>query len=78
MEGGGPLAAKKDGEELIKFLAEQVATYVQTPKEVRKHAKQIEKANKESWQSRWFGMLPLAIGMVAQQFRKSKRTPPQS
>jgi hypothetical protein len=70
--------AAKEGEELIKFLAEQVATYFETPKEVRKHAKQINKVNKESWQSRWFGMLPLAIGMLAQQFRKNKRTPPQS
>jgi hypothetical protein len=77
MEGGGPLAAK-EGEELIKFLAEQIVTYIETPKELRKHAKQINKANKESWQSRWFGMLPLAIGMMAQQFRKNKRTPPQS
>jgi hypothetical protein len=78
MEGGGPLAEKKEREELLKFLAEQVVTYVHTPKEVRKHAKQIDKANIESWQSRWFGMLPLAIGMLAQQFRKNKRTPPQS
>jgi hypothetical protein len=70
--------AKKEGDELLKFLAEQVVTYFEIPKEMRKHAKQIDKVNKESWQSRWFGMLPLAIGMMAQQFRKTKRTPPQS
>jgi hypothetical protein len=76
MEGGGPM--DKEGDELIKFLTEQVVTYFETPKEVRKHAKQINKINKENWQSRWFGMLPLAIRMMSQQFRKNKRTPPQS
>jgi hypothetical protein len=75
MEGGEPMAK---GDEWIKFLMEQVVTYIETPKEVRKHAKLINKLNKESWQSRWFGMLPLAIRMMAQQFRKNKRTPPQS
>jgi hypothetical protein len=76
MEGGGPM--DKEGDELIKFLTEQVVTYFETPKEVRKHAKQINKINKENWQSRWFGMLPLAIQMMSQQLRKNKRTPPQS
>jgi hypothetical protein len=77
MEGGGPMA-DKERDELVKFLTEQVVTYFKTPKEVRKQAKQINKTNRESWQSRWFGMLPLAIGMITEQFRKNKRTPPQS
>jgi hypothetical protein len=73
-EGGGAMAK---GDELVKFITEQVVTYIETPKEVRKQAKQSSKQHKESWQTRWFGMLPLAIRMLIQQARKSKGTPPQ-
>lgn len=66
------------GEELVKYLAEQVVVYIETPKEVRLYARQVRAAKKENWQTRWFGMIPLAIRMMAKDMGKDKRTPPQS
>jgi hypothetical protein len=65
------------GDELVKFITEQVVTYIETPKEVRRQAKEISKEYKESWKVHWFGMLPFAISMMVRQVRGNKGTPPK-
>ncbi|MBP1989162.1 YqzE family protein [Paenibacillus eucommiae] len=64
------------GDDLVRYITEQVVTYMDTPKEVRKQIKQIHKQEKEDWQVRWFGMVPLAIRMLTKQVR-SKATSPK-
>ncbi|MFK7693107.1 YqzE family protein [Paenibacillus sp. HJGM_3] len=61
-------------EEWIKYITEQVVTYIETPADVRKEQRQNQKIRREPWSIRWFGMIPLAL-----QFwfgsRRKKRTP---
>jgi hypothetical protein len=67
--------AKSD--ELVKFITQRVVTYMDTPKELRRKAKETGRDHKENWEVRWFGMLPLAIRMLAQQVRRNAKTPPK-
>ncbi|MBD0381005.1 YqzE family protein [Paenibacillus sedimenti] len=62
--------AKSD--ELVKFITQQVITYIETPKDVRKQAKANMKEQRESWQTRWFGMLPLATRMLIERTKIKK------
>ncbi|MFD0695898.1 YqzE family protein [Paenibacillus sp. GCM10027628] len=62
--------AKSD--ELVKYITQQVITYIETPKDVRKQTKANMKEQRESWQTRWFGMLPLATRMLIEQVKMKK------
>jgi hypothetical protein len=62
--------AKSD--ELVKYITQQVVTYIETPKDVRKQAKASSREQRESWQTRWFGMLPLATRMLIEQTKIKK------
>lgn len=53
--------AKSD--DLIKYTTERVVRYLNTPKDERKKAKSAPKF-REPWSTRWFGMIPFAIGMI--------------
>jgi hypothetical protein len=66
------------GDELVKFITQQVVTYIDTPKEVRKQAKESSKEQRENWQTRWFGMLPMSIRMLIGRFPNKKGTPPEA
>lgn len=46
--------------EYVKFLTKKFVNYMETPKNVRKE----NRAVKESWGYRWFGMIPLSIKMI--------------
>lgn len=48
--------------DLIKYITQQVVTYMGTPKETRK-ASRAQK--KEHWGVRWFGMVPVSMKMTA-------------
>ncbi|NOV00692.1 YqzE family protein [Paenibacillus planticolens] len=62
--------AKSD--ELVKYITQQVVTYIDTPRDVRQQAKAMNKEKREHWQTRWFGMLPLAARMLFDQFKPKK------
>ncbi|MCY9670581.1 YqzE family protein [Paenibacillus alginolyticus] len=62
--------AKSD--DLVKYITQQVVTYIETPKEVRQQVKAMSKEQRESWQTRWFGMLPLATRMLIDQVKPKK------
>ncbi|GGI46339.1 hypothetical protein GCM10008018_16600 [Paenibacillus marchantiophytorum] len=66
--------AKSD--ELVKYITQQVVTYIDTPKNVRQQAKAINKEQREDWQTRWFGMLPLAARMMLKQAKPKKQAGP--
>ncbi|CAM2949775.1 YqzE family protein [Paenibacillus sediminis] len=52
------MASKIKGDELLKYITEQVVTYIDTPKDIRRE-KRLQ--TRESWQYRWFGMIPFSI-----------------
>jgi hypothetical protein len=51
-------------QEYVRYLTQRFVKYMETPKEQR------VKKTKEVWAYRWFGMLPLAIGML---FRRKEK-----
>lgn len=53
--------AVKGGSELVKYMTEQLVTYMETPAETRKQSKTSAKATREPWLTRWFGWGPLSL-----------------
>ncbi|GIO39449.1 hypothetical protein J41TS12_43100 [Paenibacillus antibioticophila] len=59
------------GDELVKYITERVVDYVETPREVRRERSRA----RESWGSRWFGMIPFSISLWVKQIPvKRKKT----
>ncbi|ANE48261.1 hypothetical protein SY83_20420 [Paenibacillus swuensis] len=56
------------GEDLIKYITQQVVTYIDTPKEIRHQARNT--ARKEPWESKWFGMIPISLKLWFTKWRK--------
>lgn len=48
--------AKKDNDEYIKYVTEKIVSYIGTPQEIRKSNRNIAKAHREPWLTRWFGV----------------------
>jgi len=49
----------KSNEEYIKYITERAVEFIETPRRERKQQRSI---HHEKWTSRWFGMIPFAIG----------------
>ncbi|MNJ58961.1 hypothetical protein D3C77_546200 [compost metagenome] len=49
------------GDELIKYITERVVDYIETPKDIRQSRTPVKV--KESWSSKWFGMIPISLGI---------------
>ena len=58
------------GDELVKYITVQVVEYFNTTPE----RKQQKKAAKEPWQTRWFGMLPLAVSVWGRNREERRRS----
>lgn len=52
------------GEDLVKYITEQVVQYIDTPREQRLEDKRRQSEARPDWRSRWFGMLPMSLGML--------------
>lgn len=67
------------GDELVKYITEQVVSYMETPREERKRMR-VERRSRarESWERRWFGMLPMAVSMWLGRLGKKRKAPPVS
>ncbi|EGL16817.1 MULTISPECIES: YqzE family protein [Paenibacillus] len=63
----------KGGEELVKYITEQVVHYIETPRQVRKEARVRHKETRESWSVHWFGMIPLSISMIIKAVRRRSK-----
>jgi hypothetical protein len=74
-EEGGTRMPTIKSEDLIKYITEQVITYIETPAEIRKENRKSMRSQKEAWSSKWFGMVPFAIQMWVSGRRNKKRTP---
>ncbi|WP_404453404.1 YqzE family protein [Oceanobacillus kapialis] len=55
------------GNDYLKFMTEQVVSYIDLPAEERKKRKKKEKSSKPAYSSRWLGVLPFALKVF---FRK--------
>jgi hypothetical protein len=49
--------------DIVKYLTQEFVRYIDTPKENRK------KKQKESWASRWFGMIPMSFKVFLGKWR---------
>lgn len=58
------------GNDLIRYITEQVVDYMEKPREERKSTRK----RKEPWQTKWFGMLPLGVSMWAKDKKKESRS----
>lgn len=53
--------AGNKGNDLIKYITEQLVQYIEMPVESRKQARSSAKANREHWLTRWFGWGPAGL-----------------
>ncbi len=56
--------------EWISYLLERMLWYLETPRQDRK---ELKKAKKEPWSSRWFGLLPVVIKLFLAKQRSQIR-----
>ncbi|GKU78307.1 YqzE family protein [Paenibacillus sp. L3-i20] len=49
------------GNDLVKYMTEQLVQYMETPADERKQAKRSAKAAREPWLTRWFGWGPVSF-----------------
>jgi hypothetical protein len=54
----------------VKFVTQQIVSYMDSPKEKRKSNKQERKNKRAPFLNRWFGVLPFAFKLL---FRRNKR-----
>lgn len=45
---------------LVKYITEQVVIYIETPKQERKRQASV----KETWSTKWFGMIPISLALL--------------
>ena len=56
-------SAMVKSDELVKYITQQVVTYIDTQREIRRERKQQRKQAKsmEGWTVRWFGLIPVSL-----------------
>lgn len=60
------------GDELIKYITERVVHYIDTPREIRRKTKV-----KESWSTRWFGMIPFSMSLWKEDVTSKRKKRPK-
>ena len=55
------------GQEFVKYVTEKVVHYIDTPSDQRREKRALRKQSSEPWQTRWFGMIPMALSMLVEQ-----------
>lgn len=63
------MSMAKNASEFIRDVTEQVIRYMDTPKQLR----QNNRNRKESWQYRWFGMMPVTMRLWKKRWRIGKK-----
>lgn len=54
----------KTGADFILYITQRVMSYIDTPVEERRERKRKQKQRlKQSWQTRWFGLIPFGMKM---------------
>ncbi|MCM3783082.1 YqzE family protein [Neobacillus mesonae] len=63
------------GEELVRYITEQVVGYIGTPKEERKYKRNKVK---EPWHMKWFGMMPMGVSMWVREIKAPSKEKKQN
>ncbi|MFT4412607.1 YqzE family protein [Fredinandcohnia humi] len=58
----------------VKFVTQQIVSYIDKPKDVRKQTRQQRKEELPSLSNRWFGVLPLALSLLFKKRNDHKET----
>ncbi|MCP8967094.1 YqzE family protein [Ectobacillus ponti] len=48
----------------VKFVTQQVVSYMNSPKEARQEKKQLKRFERPPFLTRWFGVLPLSVALL--------------
>ncbi|MDX8359616.1 MULTISPECIES: YqzE family protein [Bacillaceae] len=56
----------------VKYVTQQIVSYIDQPKEERKKYRQKRKNERTSFGNRWFGVLPFAFSMFVHRKIKTK------
>jgi len=54
------------GKDYLKFVTEQIVTYMDLSSEEKKLRKQTQKMNRPLYTSKWLGMLPFSLKIIFQ------------
>ena len=54
------------GNDYLKFMTEQVVSYIDLPSEERKKRKEAQRKQNSFYTTRWFGMLPFTLKIMFQ------------
>lgn len=57
------------GEDLLKYITAQMIEYIEKPSEERK---KMAALRKEEWSRRWFGMVPVAVKIAIEKWKRRK------
>lgn len=57
----------------VKFVTEQVVTYMDIPSEEKKSKKEQKKQEKELFANRWFGILPVSMKLLTNRYRNKAK-----
>lgn len=49
--------------DLVKYMTQQVVSYIDKPKEERQQQRAVRKAKKQPFSFRWFGIIPMSVSM---------------
>lgn len=69
--------ADHDYDKLVKYMAERLVRYLETPAEERKRLKRERAMAKPGWSYRWFGLLPLALAQWKLHLKNRKQARPK-
>ncbi|MEX1028848.1 MAG: YqzE family protein [Paenibacillaceae bacterium] len=63
----------KDGDKLVRYITQQVVTFLDTPRTTRLESRKRNKSNRENWVLRWFGFVPFALSFWYKNVKKRRR-----
>lgn len=56
----------------LKFVTQQIVSYIDSPKEERLNKRLQKRTNQAPFQNRWFGMIPFATMLLLKKIRRKK------
>lgn len=62
-----------DGDKLIRYITQQVVSFLETPRTSRVESRNRKKSNRELWALRWFGLVPFALSFWYKNVKRKRR-----
>lgn len=60
------------GNDYIKFMTEQVVTYIDLPSNERKKRREQQKEERQTYTNRWLGVLPFAVKIFIRKLKAAE------